>query len=73
MHVVHFLFIQIAVAVVGFERTVYTVNENEGSVEVCVVLFSPPGGISFLIVGQVATANGSATSMCQRGYMQLQV
>ena len=38
----HFLNHFIIVFVVGFERTSYTVNETDGTVEVCVVVTNPP-------------------------------
>ena len=49
-------------AVVGFERTEYTVDEDEGSVEVCVVLISP-NETSFFIDGEVTSVDGEAKSM----------
>ena len=30
------------VAIVGFEQTSYTVNETDGSQEVCIQIFNPP-------------------------------
>ena len=49
-------------AVVGFERTEYTVDEDEGYVEVCVVLISP-NETSFFIDGEVTSVDGEAKSM----------
>ncbi len=53
------------VAVVGFERTNYTVNETDGFVEVCVVVTTPPPTeeLVFPIVLRVTGRNVTATGM----------
>ena len=33
--------------VVGFEQTVFTVSEDVGSVELCVIVINPPDGTPF--------------------------
>lgn len=50
------------IAIVGLERTVYTVAEDDNVVEVCAVVFVPSGGcpIEFAFNIRLETGSGSA-------------
>ena len=49
-------------ATVGLERTMYTVSEDEGMVEVCAVVFFPSGScpIQFPFDIRLETSDGTA-------------
>ncbi len=49
-----------AVAFVGFESSSYTVNERDGTVEVCVVVTNPPAEFPHRIITQHLTRSGTA-------------
>ena len=50
------------VALVGFESPNYTVNESDGSVEVCIVVTNPPANedLIFDIITHHVTRSGTA-------------
>ncbi len=50
------------VVLVGFESSSYTVNENDGTVEVCIVVTNPPAEapLIFRIITQHLTRSGTA-------------
>ena len=56
------IFLNFIVAFVGFESSNYTVNESDGTVEVCVVVTNPPEGtpLIFRIITQHLTRSGTA-------------
>ena len=54
-----------AVAIIGFESIVYSVEESAGKLEVCVVLFQPQNGTSSVIIGNVKSVDKEATSMSE--------
>ena len=59
--ILRFIFFSI-VALVGFESSSYTVNESDGTVEVCIVVTNPPAGepLIFILITQHSTRSGTA-------------
>ena len=51
--------------VIGYEMTVYNTTEGSGTVELCAVVFSPPGGAPRDIVISATTRDGSAGDIDQ--------
>ena len=71
------LFVVTTVGLIGYEQTLYTVEENAGSVEICVNLFEPNDAslidpivaVSFF----VETVDGTARGKCECEGMLLMV
>lgn len=55
-------FCYLSVVVVGFEQSEYSVNENDGHVEICILVKNPPPNedLTTLIVTEYQTKAGSA-------------
>ena len=56
------------VAVVGFEQISYTVNETDGSQEVCIQIFNPPPNelLAFPITLIYQTLDGTASKLLHK-------
>lgn len=52
------------VPMIGFNQTMFNVAEADGSVDICMYLIPPPGGMECNFTVLLTTQNGKASKLC---------